>query len=94
MSEKEKVEVKSMEAGELELRKTFEDVTKQNVQSAIDFSNETRKLFRDLEDKVKALENTIISQSKLLDEYRNQLSLVQAEIYRGGTAQTIGPTEN
>lgn len=92
MSE-EQVEVKQMEAGEMELRKTFEEVTKNNVQATIDFSNETRKMFRDLEDKVKHLEKVIINQNNLIEGFRGQLANVQATLYAGGTAGTVGPTQ-
>ncbi|KYK22696.1 hypothetical protein AYK24_00280 [Thermoplasmatales archaeon SG8-52-4] len=81
-----------MEAGEMELRKTFEDVTKQNVQASIDFSNETRKLFRELEDKFKHLENTVLSQIQLIEGLKQQLSFVQRTLYAGGTEQPINPT--
>lgn len=74
-----------MEAGEKELRKVFEDVTTRNVTAVVDHSNETRKLIRELEDKIKSLENMVLNQQQLVAEMRSQLAFVQAKIYAGGT---------
>ena len=74
-----------MEPGELELRKVFEDVTRQNVQTNIDFSNDTRKLVRELQTEVKALANNVVTQNLIIEELKKQIALLQQKLYSGGT---------
>jgi len=74
-----------MVAGEKELRQVFEESTTKNVKAGIDYANDTRMVVRELEAKVKMMENQIQEQNKRLDEYRNQLSFIQQKLYAGGS---------
>jgi hypothetical protein len=75
-----------MEAGELELKQAFEEVTTRNVQTTVDFTQDTRKLFRELEQKVFALQSQVVAQSELLNQFRVQLAGVQTKLFSGGTS--------
>jgi len=74
-----------MEAGELELRKAFEEVTTRNVQAAINYSNETRKIVRVLEEKVKHFEELAQAKDKEIAAIRLQMATIQQKLYSGGS---------
>ena len=74
-----------MEAGELELRKVFEQVTTNNVRTIQDYSTDTRKLVRELQEDVKDLKNMVAERDKTLGELRKQVSILQGKVYAGGT---------
>lgn len=75
-----------MEPGELELRKIFEETTTKNVKTGIDFTQETRNLFRELEAKVTLLEGTVRQQNDTINDFRISLSVVQTKLFSGGTS--------
>ena len=74
-----------MEAGELEVRKAFEEVTTRNVQAAISYSTETRKLVRELEKKVLHFEKVIVGKDEVINDLRQQISKIQQQLYTGGS---------
>lgn len=74
-----------METGEKELRKVFEDVTTGNVKAILDFSTITRKIVRDLENRVIQLELKLIEQNNVINELKIQLSAVQMTLFNKGT---------
>jgi len=77
--------MKEMEAGELELRKVFEETTTRNVNTMLDHGNETRKIVRELQEKVNQQDATIREQNKTIEALKLQLSNVQMKLYSGGT---------
>lgn len=70
---------------EKELREAFENTTTNNVKTMIAYSKETRKIVRDSEEKIIKLEKELRNQNTIIDELRNHISNVQAELFRGGT---------
>ena len=74
-----------MEPGELELRKIFEEVTTKNVQTTINFTQDTRKMVRELQEMVGKLERRIANQDETLQQLRVQLASIQTKVYSGGT---------
>jgi len=74
-----------MESGEKELRKAFEDVTTNNVRAAVTHGNETRKLVRELEEKIKSLDGIIRQVDEKIEGLRGQITSMQMKIYSGGT---------
>jgi hypothetical protein len=75
-----------MESGELEMKQAFEEVTTRNVKTTVEFTQDTRKLFRELEEKVFALQNKVVAQEALLNQFRVQLAGVQTKLFSGGTS--------
>lgn len=75
-----------MEETDKILRKGFEDVTTNNVRAAVAHSNDSRKLIRELEDKVKSLDGEIRSFNSTIELMQKQIALLQAKLYAGGTA--------
>ena len=75
-----------MEAGEKEIRKAFEDVTTNNVKATVTHSNETRRLLRVAEEKVVSLDGLVRQQQQDIAAIRQQLSTIQAIVFRGGTS--------
>ena len=73
------------EAGELELRKVFEETTTRNVTSILNHVNETRKQMRELTKKVEKQDATIREQNKVIEAFKIQLSGVQQQLYKNGT---------
>ena len=65
-------ELRPVEAGELQMRKTFEEVSKRNISSCVKFSNDTRKIVRDLEKKLDALQKQLMSRDEKI-ERMNQM---------------------
>ena len=76
-----------MEAGEREIKQAFEEVTTRNVNTTVAFTQDTRKLFRELEEKVNALQAQVVSQAALLNQFRVQLAGVQTKLFSGGTVE-------
>ena len=74
-----------MEAGENEMRKVYEEVTTRNVHASIDYSNETRKIVRELEEKVLHLEGLMREQNNTIAQLTQKISIVQGKLYSGGT---------
>ena len=75
----------NMEAGEMEMRQAFEEVTTRNVQAAINYSNETRKLVRELEEKTLHLEKALMGKDKVINGLRLQIVAIQQQLYQGGS---------
>ena len=74
----------NMEAGEKEMRLAFEDVTTRNVQAAINYSTETRKIVRELEKKVDHFEKVIVGKDEVINDLRLQIARIQQQLYTGG----------
>ena len=74
-----------MESGEKEMRQVFEDVTTNNVKATVAFSNETRKLIRELENKVLLLGGQLRQANDRIDELKKLVTNLQMKIFRGGT---------
>lgn len=74
-----------METGELQMRQAFEEVATKNINTISEYTRETRTLVRTLEERVHELKNMVAQRDKDIGELRQQLSLVQAKLYAGGT---------
>ena len=81
----DEIKVIKMEAGEVELRKAFEEVTIKNVQTVINYSKDTRDIVRTLETNIKHLQNNLLSANTEISQLKTQLSIVQAKLFAGGT---------
>lgn len=77
MKKNDVVIVDNMEAGELELRKVFEKVITDNVKTIIDFTQDTRKMQRDLEDKVDKLERKVAIQQDMILGLNTRVAMLQ-----------------
>ena len=75
----------NMEPGEKELRKVFEETTTRNVTAAIGHGNETRRLVRELENKIKVLEGTIDQYKEKLEFLQKQITGLQQRAYINGS---------
>ena len=65
-----------MIAGEKEQRLAFEKVTTVNVQAAVSFSNETRNIVRELEERVQSLQNIIMNRDNDIKLIKQQLAII------------------
>lgn len=74
-----------MESGEKELRKAFEEVTTNNVRAILDHANSSRKMVRELEEKVLQLEELLRQYDNRFATMQNQITNLQAKLYRGGS---------
>jgi hypothetical protein len=79
-----------MDTGEKEMRKAFEEVTRKNVESVISFSNKTREMMRELEERVQALQNMVMNRDNDIKLIKQQLALLQTIAYSGGTTAIEG----
>jgi hypothetical protein len=73
------------QSGERELKKAFEEVTTRNVLSILNYTKETRKLFRTLEEKVVNLEQGILQRDIDIDRMKKQIASLQQKLYNEGT---------
>ena len=67
------------------MRLVFEEVTTRNVQAAINYSTETRKLVRQLEEKVLHFEKVIVGKDEVINDLRLQIARIQQQLYTGGS---------
>lgn len=74
-----------METGEKELRKAFEEVTTNNVKASIAHGNESRRLIRELTEKVLLLEGNLRQTNESIEELRKLVVNLQVKLYSGGT---------
>lgn len=84
MEDEQKIE--RMDAGELQIRQAFEEVTNRNIKGVVKFSNDTRKIVRELEDKIVLLQESIQEKDKVINGIKSQISLLQQNLFRGGTS--------
>lgn len=73
-----------MEAGEKEVKMAFEEVTTRNVRAAVDFSNTTRVIVRDLQSRVETLDRMFIQNTEKMELMQNTISLLQMRLYNAG----------
>jgi len=62
-----------------------EEVNRRNTEAAVNHGNETRKMFRILEQRMGKLEETMRALGGLLEQYRTQLASLQQQFYAKGT---------
>jgi phosphoenolpyruvate carboxylase len=75
-----------MDETEKDYRKAFEDVTTRNVQSAIQYGNDTRKIVRELEDKLSQYDAQARAQDVIISQLQVQITGLQSILFRGGTS--------
>ena len=84
VNDKDRVEIKPMGQAELDLRKAFEETTIRNVSMIQDFSNDTRRLVRKLEEKVQSLQNNLMAETKKNQQLQQQIAfLLQEKVNKG-----------
>ena len=86
--------VEIMEAGELELRKAFEEVTKGNVLAAVEHANETRRLLRQVQEDLKFTNNNVEMLRTEIGQVRNMAVQALQTKYAGGTENIINNDES
>jgi len=74
-----------MMTGDKELRKAFEEVTTNNVRASVEHGNNTRKLVRELEEKVLLLEGMLRQYDEKFALLNSQLNRLQSKVFSGGT---------
>ena len=76
-----------------ELRRNFEQTSTRNIMAGISHGNETRKIVKALDEKVMRLENIIIQQQELLEQFRIQLAGVQQRLFACGSDPLVTVTQ-
>lgn len=72
------------QSGEREAKKAFEEVTTRNVKTILEYTRETRRIVRELEERVVNLEKANLGlEVKILDLQR-QIQLLQIKLYNNG----------
>ena len=74
-----------VQAGEREIVKASEEVTRRNVEMILQYTNETRKMLLEMRNLHDALQNKMIVQQKEITQLRIQLAGVNQKLYAGGT---------
>lgn len=72
------------EAGDREVMKAFEEVTTRNVRAAVDHGNTTRKLVKELSDRVNVLEAENVQLKQQISNFNLTMANIQARLYKGG----------
>ena len=73
-----------LQQGELEMRKVFEDTTTKNVRTVVAYTTETRKMFRELEERMHAYEAKISQQAQQIQTLQQQIAQIRGQLYRPG----------
>lgn len=68
-----------------ELRKAFEETTRNNVNAVIEYSKTTRDIVRTLEDQINSLNGDVQDLKAQIDGIKLQLSGIQVKLFSGGT---------
>lgn len=76
---------RKIEAGELQLVQASEEVTRRNVKMILDYSVDTRIMFRKLEQEVEHLKNIVLTYQGLVDEQNQRIAGLLQIISAGGT---------
>lgn len=79
--------VNGAKPGEMEAIRASEHVNKRNIDSCIRFSNDTRKMVRELAALQDTLQNHLINHLNQINELRDQLAKVQQTLYARGTVK-------
>ena len=85
MKEEDKPKVTPMEPGEFEFRKAFEETTVRNMRTIVEFSQDTRKLVRELQEEVKHLINALQSRETQLQQMQIQIAQLLQDKFNKGT---------
>ena len=68
-----------------EVNDAFEEVVRRNVEAAVAFSNETRRIVLGIEERMKRLEEQARNQDAEMARLRVMLANLQTRIFSGGT---------
>jgi len=74
-----------MAEGDKEIILASEEVQRKNLLTAIEHTNETRKMVLELHAIIEALQNQVIAQNKQYELMRTQLAALQQQFYSKGT---------
>ena len=85
MSKGERPQIENMAAGEYEARKAFEETTVRNMHTVVEFSQDTRKIVRELEEKILRLQNVILSKETQIQAMQQQIATLLQNKYNEGT---------
>lgn len=64
-----------------------EKVQTQNIRTVVEFSQTTRKLVRELDERIIALKNLVMTQQGTIDNIQKQMAAIQQRLYSGGTEE-------
>ena len=76
---------RKIKAGEYQNVKAMEEVTRRNVESGIQFANDTRKMVKQLGIMFDALQKNVMNMKAQQDQIREQLTNLQQQFYARGT---------
>ena len=74
-----------MAAGDREVLKALEENTTRNVKAVVAHANLTRDVVRQLEKKVKDLDNLVRQYDKKFELLQKQIAALQTKLYSGGS---------
>ena len=76
---------RKIKPGELQSVLASEEVTRRNVESGIQFANDTRKMVIEMRVMFDALQRNVMNMHSLLNETRTQLANLQQQFYAKGS---------
>jgi hypothetical protein len=85
MSEKRAKMERKIKPGEYQSVRAMEEVTRRNVESGIQFANDTRKMVLELKGMFDALQSNVMNMKTQQDQIREQLTNLQQQFYLKGT---------
>lgn len=80
-----KIQPRKMQAGEFESYKAFEETAVHNIKLCVAFSNETRKIVKELKDEVKHLKNIVANRDQQIGQMQKQLGTLLQNKFNEGT---------
>lgn len=73
-----------MVAGEVEMRKVFEETTTRNVVAITDYTKNTREIVRKLEKDVEKQNEILRQYDDKFEELKKQIVVLQTKLFSGG----------
>ena len=79
------IQPRKMQAGEFESYKAFEETAVHNIKLCVAFSNETRKLVKEMRDEINHLKNVIVTRDQQIGQMQGQIGTLLQNKFNEGT---------
>ena len=79
------IQSRKMQAGEFESYKAFEETAVHNIKLCVAFSNETRKLVKEMRDEINHLKNVIVTRDQQIGQMQGQIGTLLQNKFNEGT---------
>lgn len=79
------IQPRKMQAGEFESYKAFEETAVHNIKLCVAFTNDTRKIVKELTDEVKHLKQMLVTKDQQIGQIQKQIGILLQNKFNEGT---------